>query len=1021
MTPNLFEQLRSYGLPNEKFVIGLSGNMASSQQMRYGDLVRRKSQPETKLSVDCVVENETKMPLLYVVDDSRINDDREDSDISILQLRRSLAMRGDNGAWVGLLNRKQLNIYTIDAEPGNNTRPQKFEINSPRSASVIPRLALGELSKTDSAAQKHVRDSLFELMNKAAIDLIRSGLDDIEAIALTGRALFLRYLIGRKIVHNFNQVSSVAKGWRDCMTKQQALVQTNQWLDDKFNGDLLKPCDEKQYENFFSSLVKKNGCTRTLGGIMTLASRSGINTYQEQLNWGHLEFEHVPIGLLSEAYENLIHEINKKGKRSTSVYYTPQSVVEYMVDDVFHQLPDASNAKVLDPACGAGIFLVCCFRKLVEANWDKTGKRPETKEIRDILNNQLVGMDTNPHARSLATLSLYLTALDLDPNPSPVEKLKFEPLKNKVIVDVGYDQQATRALTFQRGSLSKKIYNEIKYRQAFDIVIGNPPWTPFKDNKVAEMLNERCRSIAKYRCLDDIAKNYKNPGKVPDLPFVWMAMNWAKKDGRIAFALHARLLFKQSTVGFHARRDLFRALKVTGVLNMASLRETKVWPATRQPFCLLFADNKVPEPDYDFLFLSPRIDEDLNKKGLMRIDNCEVMPVTFDTVHKNKNAFNVLSRGSTPDVSILDKLIQSAKGCTVEDYWRMNRLYASTGFKGDKRSKTKKKMGSEIGFMKGLPYIPNNYEAPPYYVDAKCLTPYSPPDTGIASPRSIGAYRGPLLVFKKGMRRERESGRAFISESSLVYSDSYYGYSAFGHEKCDLLLNYMQMLLHSSIFEYYALMTSGTFGVERDIVQKQDIDEFPFVDPEDIDPDLINNIANDFKRGALDGDKLDTTVKSIYGLSDSDLNRINDALQTAAQYATSQETATQKTTKEQRTAFISELIENLQSLYRAENGWNVCVESLPFDEQSESPWHFFSISLKGGVDSHHENQFENPMSEIKQFGASQIYIPSKHGSPILTVGLMDQYRYWIPSQAQFLAHRIIWTHGAKLESKVHDA
>ena len=84
------------------------------------------------------------------------------------------------------------------------------------------------------------------------------------------------------------------------------------------------------------------------------------------------------------------------------------------------------------------------------------------------------------------------------------------------------------------------------------------------------------------------------------LPFVWRAMEWAKPDGQISFALHARLLFAQGDGMPAARQALFEALDVTSVVNGTELRQTKVWPHILAPFCILFGTNRNPVSKLDF-------------------------------------------------------------------------------------------------------------------------------------------------------------------------------------------------------------------------------------------------------------------------------------------------------------------------------------------------------------------------------------------------------------------------------------
>ena len=95
--------------------------------------------------------------------------------------------------------------------------------------------------------------------------------------------------------------------------------------------------------------------------------------YQQKLDllWEDFDFAHVPVGLLSQVYEEFSWKWDPHAK-STSVHYTPRWIASYVVEEAFDSLPNAEKARVLDPACGAGVFLVLAFRRLYRA----LGNRP---------------------------------------------------------------------------------------------------------------------------------------------------------------------------------------------------------------------------------------------------------------------------------------------------------------------------------------------------------------------------------------------------------------------------------------------------------------------------------------------------------------------------------------------------------------------------------------------------------------------------------------------------------------------
>jgi hypothetical protein len=79
------------------------------------------------------------------------------------------------------------------------------------------------------------------------------------------------------------------------------------------------------------------------------------------------------------------------------------------------------------------IIQVTAFRQLVSERWRHDGERPNTRILREILYGQITGFDINESALRFAALGLYLASIELDPDPEPVQKLRFENLRGAVL------------------------------------------------------------------------------------------------------------------------------------------------------------------------------------------------------------------------------------------------------------------------------------------------------------------------------------------------------------------------------------------------------------------------------------------------------------------------------------------------------------------------------------------------------------------------------------------------------------
>jgi type I restriction-modification system DNA methylase subunit len=121
------------------------------------------------------------------------------------------------------------------------------------------------------------------------------------------------------------------------------------------------------------------------------------------------------------------------------------------------------STRVLDMTCGSGVFLVEALRRLVQL---QANGRPITRQlIRKTMKDQIFGVDKNEAAIRVASFSLYLTALELDPNPGPPKALRFEPL-------IGRNLFVADALNLGKDTDARHLCE-----MRFDAIIGNPPWT----------------------------------------------------------------------------------------------------------------------------------------------------------------------------------------------------------------------------------------------------------------------------------------------------------------------------------------------------------------------------------------------------------------------------------------------------------------------------------------------------------------------------------------------------------------
>ncbi len=618
--------------PFDKRIVRLdSANGIDSRNFEYADLLKRHSLGR---QVQAVIEKDGS-PLIYVAEIPE-----SASDVA-RDLARLLGNRGETALLLDVHRAGDSDKTVGRAWPCmlDASGPTHLDLTNPGDAkSVLGDLQAGLWSEVGVAHQEQrLRDLLVTSVERVSNALLQStaqiasrGTSGHEVLALIGRALFTRFLLDRGILTaatapDLWEVLECQEG--DAFATAQKAAATCQWLDRTFNGEFMPLPAGTGYPAYFEALFRRSPeALAPLGWIIGRTDAGG----QLPL-WNQLDFSHIPSGTLSEVYEDYAHRRSRSSAKQQSVHFTPRHIARMMVRQAFAGMPDktAADAKVLDPAVGAAVFLSLSFRELARLHAIRAGDVwPDTAALRQILYRQLRGMDINADALNLAALTLYLTAIELDANPIPPEKLRFDQgLLGTVLHDVGGDDPHDPAAV-GLGSLRRKS----AAGTGFDIVIGNPPWTsigqgdemPIKDDRKKDETPKTSLSARFTRETERVAAAcikartnedgpYEHPDKVPDIAFFWKATEWAKPGAIISLIVHQRLLIKQSKQWKNARQALLASVEVDGILNAGDFanHHQLIWPGIESPFCILFARNQRPRPEHRIVMLSLAVEPPL--------------------------------------------------------------------------------------------------------------------------------------------------------------------------------------------------------------------------------------------------------------------------------------------------------------------------------------------------------------------------------------------------------------------------
>lgn len=986
---NAFDRtLTEYGASLENLV---RFDVDSAELLPYATLVTARYGGDGDLDALKAVYEWQGSPLAFLVDETAIRNEAH-----LWAIRRRLALRGD-APYLGVVGSGRLSLYRIGLDSAKPARTRLNASDLPPAPATFAHLANRRPSL--ESHRRWISDVVLRLLGETITVLIdEAGVDNDDAISLVGRALFTRFLLDRGLLPKQLIAGLPAKHCFDNATSAKA---TCDWLDNTFNGDLL-PYSPGLFEQLPPLAFQK------LGDI--LQGTPGGQFYLEwKEDWAHLDFAHIPVGVLSQAYEHYQRRHTQERQRREGGYYTPRPLAELLVHGAFHALRDggcAHSAKVLDPAVGAGVFLLAAFRQLVAERWRHDGQRPNTKTLRNILYRQIAGFDINEAGLRFAALGLYLLSIELDPHPEPVQKLAFEKdLRGNVLFKVGEEGGL--------GSLGHAVSKTHNGR--YDLVIGNPPWASATGLEDWGQVVERVRRIAKERLPAD-GPAPRLPNEVLDLPFVWRAMEWARRGGQIAFALHGRLLFQQGEGMDEARAALFQAVDVTGVVNGAALRNTKVWPEVSAPFCLFYAHNETPPPGAGFRYVSPRLETGLNDSGQLRLDADHADILSPQQVAQRPEILKLLYRGGSLGLEVFDRLAARGIG-TLANYAAQNELVHGNGYQKLRPSSRIRKRGDGLPgvsaeYLAGMPKLTTQAFKPPH-VDTAWLVSFD--EERIHDPRPKELFLGPLLIVHKSPPAHAGRIHVAVTNTDLVFNETYYGYSAHNHADSVQLARYLSLLIGSKPALWYTLVTSGEFGFEREVVEKAIIDAIPVpdlgqiadTDRERIDP-LFNAIASGGGEAAWKA--ADAWVAKLYGLRARDLEVITDNLRFDLPFAWSRQVAQQPPTAVEQKAFRSALETELRP-WAKRSGRPLRVDLI--NAPSGSPWGLLRISSDSATPPVPNKDWPEVLHLADRLASSEVLLAEPDGA-VLWLARLAQARYWSLSAARLAARRIIWEHADRL-------
>ena len=443
-------------------------------------------------------------------------------------------------------------------------------------------------------------------------ELIHAGLSGQKvrfAHALIGRSIFIRYLEDRGILTQdyFQKVARRTAGWTELLTNQSSRAGLDfsecralyprvleneaftyalfKALARDFNGDMFPDVNEEE-----KTVTKKH--LKLIQDL--LYGDAGV---QKKLFFYSYRFDIVPLDLISSIYEEFYHssasDDEKKSKaRQDGAYYTPSVLVELVLSRSLTAGELQKKPRVLDPACGSGIFLVESFRRIVRYEWYKNQKRLGFDRLKQILHEQIAGIEVNEEAARITAFSLYLAMLHyLDP-PSITEQIKQGNKLPNLLVSESRSENHCHCIwagnAFDTATIESDPLLSSRFgKHCADIIVSNPPWgAPGNKSEVTTKAREKV--MLEWRRVNNKPVGDKEPSQA----FLWRSLDFLKDGGKAGMLVSAGVLFKHSTTTQAFRERWMDRVRLNDVFNFTHVRKF-FFKGAISPFVLIcFAKGK---------------------------------------------------------------------------------------------------------------------------------------------------------------------------------------------------------------------------------------------------------------------------------------------------------------------------------------------------------------------------------------------------------------------------------------------
>ncbi len=267
--------------------------------------------------------------------------------------------------------------------------------------------------------------------------------------------------------------------------------------------------------------------------------------------------------------------INPKDQQINGTVYTPNFIVDYIVDNTINE-----SGTVCDLSCGSGAFLIGSLRRL---------KQLTNKSLINIIEENLFGIDILEYSIRRSKILLLLYAIS---NKEDKKNINF----NLIVGD----------------SLEIN-WNNVFKKNTFDYIVGNPPYVRIQD--LSNVLKKRLS--AKWQTTGSGNFNLY-------FPFFELGMKLLSENGNLGYIVPNN--YFTSIAGKNLRYYLHSKKKIWRIINFNHL---KIFQKASTYTCITLISNSYDKEFFEYYYLDKS--SDLNNLNHLKFEK-----VRYNTLNDKK-------------------------------------------------------------------------------------------------------------------------------------------------------------------------------------------------------------------------------------------------------------------------------------------------------------------------------------------------------------------------------------------------